>query len=169
MRPKNKDTTKGEFRCAVCGRALTRPGVYVPGIGSVGPECRKKYAAMESYLEAIHPRLGDALYGGATFRREELSQEDLYDLREAIRTLRRSGLRVEIAYPHPDEVVIRVDGVEKPQSFRQMFRKDSWSAWAEQVQLRALEREMQKELEEAKARVVAEVRAARAAHAGGEA
>jgi len=169
MMPKKKDSTKGEFRCAVCGRALTHPGVYVPGIGSVGPECRRKFAGMEAYLEAVHPKLTNALYGGASFRREELSQEDLYAFQEALRALKRSGLRVEVFYPHPDEVIIRVDGIERPETFRKMFRKDSWSEWAEKVELRALEREMQKELEEARARVVAEVRAARAAHAGGEA
>jgi len=151
------------WRCSVCGRPLSQPGKHVPGIGEVGPECRKKFAALEAYLEGVHPKLVNALYGGATFREEELSQEDLEALNRAIFAMKRAGLRVEVVHTRPGEVAIRVDGVERPQSFRQMFRQDSWSAWAEQVRLRAEARALEREMREAWAEAQARVKAGGAA------
>lgn len=49
-------------RCALCGRALTRPGTLLPGFGVLGPECQEKMGARTMHLQAAG--LGDLTRDG---------------------------------------------------------------------------------------------------------
>ncbi len=43
--------------CAHCGRPLHRPGVVIPGLGVVGPECRHKHAALLAMEADVQARV----------------------------------------------------------------------------------------------------------------
>ncbi|KHG66069.1 hypothetical protein QT17_01780 [Thermus sp. 2.9] len=134
-------------RCAVCGRPLSRSGYAVPGIGVVGPECRRKYAAMEAYLEAAHPRLVNAVYGGANLAWDELTPEERYRLHGAILALRQAGLRVEVIRDERARTVhVRVAGVERPRAWAGAWKRDVWRAWGERLRLQAEARALAAEM-----------------------
>jgi len=134
-------------RCAVCNRELIRPGHYVPGIGVVGPECRRKFGALEAYLQAVHPRLVDALYGGVTLEWDRLTEEERYRLHGALFALRRAGLRLEdVRDPRTRTIHLRVNGVERPRAWQAAWKRDAWQKWAEELRLRAEARALAREM-----------------------
>lgn len=123
-------------RCAMCGRALSRPGQVVPGIGEVGPECHRKVAALEAFARAAG--LEGSLYGGAWVP-EDASQEALERAQAFILRARKTGLRVEVTHTQGGAWV-RVNGVERPKLLLQAV--DSWTAWARELEARAALREV---------------------------
>lgn len=42
--------------CAHCGRALKNPGVVIPGLGVVGPECQQRHAALLTTEQDVQAR-----------------------------------------------------------------------------------------------------------------
>lgn len=133
--------------CAVCGRALSRPGRYVPGIGVVGPECHRKFAALERFLEAAHPRLVDALYGGVSLEWDRLSEEERYRLHGVILALRRAGLRLEDTRdPRTRTLHLRVNGVERPRAWKATWKRDTWREWGERLRLQAEAKALAREM-----------------------
>ncbi len=130
-------------RCAVCGRPLTNPARVVNGIGPVGPECYRKFAALEDFLWA-HGAEG-LLYGELVIG-EWNDQETLAETNRVIWRLRKSGLRVTIERretEHGRALAIRLAGVERPKTFRNTFRRDVWREWAEGIRRRAQARELE--------------------------
>ncbi|WP_219760566.1 hypothetical protein [Thermus brevis] len=123
-------------RCAMCGRALSRPGRVVPGIGEVGPECHRKVQALEAFARAAG--LEGSLYGGAWVP-EDASQDALLRAQAFILRARRSGLRVEVNHV-PGGAWVQVSGVERPKAFARAV--DSWTAWARELEARAALREV---------------------------
>lgn len=43
--------------CAHCGRALRRPGVVIPGVGVVGPECQQHHTALLAMEADVQSRV----------------------------------------------------------------------------------------------------------------
>ena len=130
-------------RCAVCGRPLQNPARVVNGIGPVGPECYRKFAALESFLWA-HGAEG-LLYGELVIG-EWNDQETLAEVNRVIWRLRKAGLKVTIEpreTEHGRALAIRLAGVERPKDFRDAFRRDVWREWAEGVRRRAQAKELE--------------------------
>jgi len=130
-------------RCAVCGRALTRPGRVIDAIGVVGPECYRRFSALEHVLGLYGAE--ELAYGGALEISEHASLERIQEVHELILRLRRAGLRVEIqdAVDERGSRIKRIflNGVARPRTFRESFRKDAWQTWADSLRLIAMERE----------------------------
>jgi len=128
-------------RCAVCGRALSKPGRVVGGIGVVGPECYRKFSGLELVLGLYGAE--ELAYGGALEISEYASLERIQEVHELILRLRRAGLRVEIQDAVDERGVrikrITLNGVARPKTFREAFRKDVWEAWADDLRLRYYE------------------------------
>jgi len=135
-------------RCAVCGRPLSKPGRVVPGIGVVGPECYRKFAAFERVLEAHGAE--ELAHGGELEVTERASPERIREVQALILRLKRAGLEVVVEDAATEAGLrakrVRIKGVAKPKTFRRMFRRDVWSEWAHGVKLRALERELKHDM-----------------------
>ena len=129
-------------RCAVCGRPLSKPGRVMSGIGVVGPECYRKFSALEDVLSFYGAE--ELAYGGCLEVSERASLERIQSVHELIMRLRRAGLRVEIEDAVLEDGTrakrIRLAGVAYPRTFRRSF-KDVWKSWADDLRLRAMERE----------------------------
>lgn len=106
-------------KCSICGRELSRPGRHLRGIGEVGPECYRKWAAFEAWAA----RLGllDAFYGGVFVPRSASSAE-LSRVHRGIMGLRVAGLEVAVRHTEAGALV-EVTGVSAPKAFQKAIRK----------------------------------------------
>lgn len=107
-----------QVQCSICGRRLTREGRRLGLIGVVGPECYRKWAAIEKW--AAQQGLLAALREGLWVPREA-SQEDLQRANEAIFALRRAGFAVVVEHHH-DGAHVAVTGIAAPERLRGVAR-----------------------------------------------
>lgn len=130
-------------RCAVCGRPLTNPARVVNGIGPVGPECYRKFAALEDLLWAHGAE--ELLYGELVIT-DKASKARLAEVNRLIWRLRKAGLKVSLEpreTEHGRALAVRLAGVERPKTFRHTFRRDVWREWAEGIRRRVQARELE--------------------------
>lgn len=105
-------------KCTICNRPLTRPGRRIGLIGVVGPECYRKWAAIEKW--AAQQGLLEALREGFWVPKDA-TEQDLRRANEAIFALRRSGFVVAVEHHH-DGAHVAVVGITSPKRLKEAVR-----------------------------------------------
>lgn len=121
--PVKKATKMKGSCCAVCGRALKRPGVLFPGLGVLGPECEQKVTAHMPYLISVG--LGEFFLQGEV-RRALTPKGDGFttegtDLRAIWKRVEEFGFKATLSREVPAQG--RLDGILTltPKSVREWF------------------------------------------------
>jgi len=139
-------------RCAICGRGLSHPGIPVPGVGTVGPDCHRKVAALPKLLEAAG--LAELMHGPVVLEAEPIG--DAYRIPRAALQIKgraeKAGLYVRFATmpPAQDGELPRVEVSLQPHVSRAGRERllsslasasGSYEEFALQLRLRSLERQ----------------------------